>query len=102
MHDKGGDDMLETEHGEFELIKNYRDAFILDDFNKRYLDIFNIFPYLVGDYASGMLRLKGFTKSGKTNGVRLIPDYLMESCALNCPYYILKNPHFDPNTKRDS
>ena len=35
--------MLETAHGEFELIKNYRDAFILDDFNKRYLDVFNVF-----------------------------------------------------------
>ncbi|MFH0993230.1 MAG: YutD-like domain-containing protein [bacterium] len=94
--------MQETIHGEFELIKNHRDAFLLDDFNKRYLDIFNIYPYIVGDYASGILRLKGFSKNGKTNNYRLIPDYLIESCALNCPYYILKNPHYDPNAKRDS
>ena len=94
--------MLETEHGEFELVKNFRDAFVLDDFNKRYLDVFDIYPYVVGDYSANILRLKGFTKNGKTNGVRLIPDYLMESCAFNCPYYILKNPRFNPNKKRDS
>ncbi len=94
--------MQETIHGEFELIKNHRDAFLLDDFNKRYLDIFNIYPYIVGDYASGILRLKGFSKNGKTNNYRMIPDYLIESCALNCPYFILKNPHYDPNAKRDS
>ena len=35
--------MLETAHGEFELIKDYRDAFVLDDFNKRYLDVFDIY-----------------------------------------------------------
>ncbi len=93
--------MLETIHGEFELIKDYRDAFILDDFNKRYLDVFDIYPYIVGDYASGVLRLKGFTKNGKTNNYRLIPDYLLESCAMNCPYFILKNPNFNPNKKRE-
>lgn len=93
--------MLETSHGEFELLKDYRDAFILDDFNKRYLDVFDIYPYIVGDYSAGVLRLKGFTKNGKTNNVKMIPDYLLESCAMNCPYYILKNPRFNPNKKRE-
>jgi uncharacterized protein YutD len=93
--------MQETAHGEFELLKNHKEAFILDDFNKRYLDVFDIYPYIVGDYSAGILRLKGFTKNGKTNGFRLIPDYLMESTVLNCPYFILKNPHFNPNKKRE-
>ncbi|MCK7486742.1 MAG: YutD family protein [Bacillus subtilis] len=94
--------MLETAHGEFELVKEYRDSFVLDDFNKRYLDVLDIYPYIVGDYSAGILRLKGFSKNGKTNGVKLIPDYLNESCAFGCPYYILKNPHFNPNKKRDT
>jgi uncharacterized protein YutD len=93
--------MIETIHGEFELIKEYRDGFVLDDFNKRYLDVFDIYPYIVGDYASGLLRLKGFTKNGKSSNYRLIPDYLLESCAMDCPYFILKNPRFNPNLKRD-
>jgi uncharacterized protein YutD len=94
--------MIETAFGEFELLKNYRDCFVLDDFNKRYLDVFDIYPYVVGDYSAGILRLKGFTKNGKTSNFKMIPDYLTESCAPNCPYYILKNPHFNPNKKRDS
>jgi uncharacterized protein YutD len=93
--------MIDTQHGEFELIKNHRDAFVLDDFNKRYTDVFAIYPYLVGDYSAGILRIKGFTKNGKANNYKQIPDYLAESCPMNCPYYILKNPHFDPNAKRD-
>ncbi|MDD3478316.1 MAG: DUF1027 domain-containing protein [Candidatus Izemoplasmatales bacterium] len=93
--------MIDTVHGEFELIKNYRDAFILDDFNKRYTDALDIYPYVVGDYSAGILRLKGFSNTTKANHYRTIPDYLVESCPMNCAYFILKNPHFDPNKKRD-
>lgn len=79
--------MLETEHGLFDIIKNYRDAFVLDDFNQRYIDYFNQYPYIVGDYSAGILRLKGFSNKNHS----LIPDYIVESCAPNCAYYILKN-----------
>lgn len=79
--------MQETEHGFFELIKNYRDSFVLDDFNLRYVDYFNQYAYIVGDYSAGLLRLKGFTDKTRS----MIPDYIVESCAPNCAYYILKN-----------
>lgn len=88
--------MIETLHGEFELVKDYRDAFILDDFNKRYIDVFNVYPYIVGDYSAGLLRMKGFTKENYNK----IPDYLVESCAPNCAYFILKNPSFNPYLDR--
>lgn len=98
----GDENMIETIHGEFELIKDYRDAFVLDDFNKRYtLEALGIYPYIVGDYSAGLLRLKGFSDKGKGNHYRTIPDYLVESCPMNCAYYILKNPNFNPNIKRD-
>ncbi len=88
--------MIETIHGEFELIKNYRDAYVLDDFNKKYLDVFNIYPYIVGDYSAGLLRLKGFSQ----DKYKEIPDYLVESCAPGCAYFILKNPKSDPKFDR--
>jgi len=87
--------MIESVHGEFEIIKNYREAFVLDDFNKKYVDFFDIFPYIVGDYSGGLLRIKGFTDEN----YQMIPDYVMESCAPNCAYYILKNPNYDKNKK---
>jgi uncharacterized protein YutD len=81
--------MLETEHGIFDMIKNYRDAFVLDDFNQRYIDYFNQYRFIVGDYSAGILRLKGFSEENQS----LIPDYIVESCAPNCAYFILKNDH---------
>ncbi|MCK4551858.1 MAG: YutD family protein [Tenericutes bacterium] len=88
--------MLETTHGEFELIKNNRDGFVLDDFNKRYLDVLGIYPFIVGDYAAGLLRLKGFSN----DNYKQIPDYIVESCAPGCAYFILKNPNFNPHLNR--
>jgi len=87
--------MIETEHGMFELVKNYREAFVLDDFNQRYTDYFEKYKFIVGDYSAGLLRLKGFEDSNH----ELIPDYIVESCAPNCAYYIVKNIQKD--TEKD-
>ena len=54
--------MIYTDFGEFELIQNYRDAFVLDDFIHRYVECFDRYMYIVGDYSSGLLRLKGFSE----------------------------------------
>lgn len=84
--------LVETQHGLFDLIKDYRDAFDIIQFNERYIHIsFKQYDYIVGDVSSGILRLKGFrdNEKGKTS-YNLIPDYLNESCNYNSPYFILK------------
>lgn len=78
--------MIETEHGLFELIKDYKEALETKTFNERYVSYLDRYIYIVGDYASDMLRLKGFTK----DNYNTIPDYLMESCTPNAPYFVLK------------
>lgn len=78
--------MIETAHGNFELIKDYREALDIKSFNDRYVDWLDRYMYVVGDISGEKLRLKGFTE--KT--VRHIQDYLMESTPPNCPYFILK------------
>lgn len=93
----GSVNMIETKYGNFELVKNFREAFILDDFNKRYVDIFDIYQYIVGDYSAGILRLKGFRETNS----KLIPDYIIESCAPNCAYFVLKNLHVNPKVNRE-
>jgi len=84
--------IIDTEFGQFEMIKDYRDAFDLVKFQERYVDVaFDRYTYLVGDMSSGMLRIKGFNSDPKSpNGYKRIPDYLNESCQLNCAHYILK------------
>lgn len=84
--------IIETKFGKFELIKDVRDAFLRDKFEERYLEeFFNKYEYIVGDVSSEILRLKGFDANPNSpKSFKLIPDYLNESCAYNCPYYILK------------
>ena len=100
--------IIETKFGKFELLKNERDAFILDKFEARYLpEYFDKYAYLVGDIADDILRLKGFSLDSKSNNYfHYIPEYITESCAYNCKYYILKrikqnqNSHNKNNNKK--
>ncbi|MCK7485907.1 MAG: NifU family protein [Bacillus subtilis] len=66
--------MLETEHGEFELIKNYprrvHPRRLQQTLSRR---LQRLSPTSSATMPQASLRLKGFTKSGKTNGVRMIP-----------------------------
>lgn len=89
--------MIETKYGNFELVKNYKEAFDIVKFEDKYLtDVFQPYMYIVGDVSSEKLRLKGFTGDAKgKNGYKTIPDYLSESCNPNCPYYILKRVKVD-------
>jgi len=84
--------IIDTEFGQFELIKDHREAFDLLKFQERYVDVaFDRYTYLVGDMSSGMLRIKGFNSDPKSpNGFKRIPDYLNESCQVNCAHYVLK------------
>ncbi len=78
--------MIETEHGNFELIKDYREALDIKTFNERYVDYLDRYVYIVGDVSSEMLRLKGFSEENK----HMISDYLMESATPNAPFFVLK------------
>jgi len=84
--------IIDTDFGQFEILKNHRDGFDVVKFHERYVDVtFDKFTYIVGDMSSGMLRLKGFNQDPKSpNGFKRIPDYLNESCNMNAPYFILK------------
>ncbi|MCK9235682.1 MAG: YutD-like domain-containing protein [Acholeplasmataceae bacterium] len=84
--------IIETPHGTFEIIKDYREAFSLELFNEKYVDVaFDRYVYLVGDVSSEKLRIRGFSTDPKSpNSYKKIPDYLNESCNFNCPYFILK------------
>lgn len=84
--------IIETKFGKFELLRNERDAFDIVKFEAKYLpEYFDKYAYLVGDIADDILRLKGFALDSKSNNYfHYIPEYITESCAYNCKYYILK------------
>ena len=80
----------------YELIKDVKDAFLAQDLVGKITDYYDSFDYILGDYAYGKVRLKGFNeKSNKgfksLNDYSKIDKYIKNNCAYGCKYFILKN-----------
>lgn len=79
----------------YELIKNERDGFDLEEVESKLTDYFHPFDYIVGDWAYNKLRLKGFydSKNKKCkdyNNINNLDKYIRDNCAFNCKYFVLK------------
>ena len=81
---------------EYKLIEDYKSGFDLDAITSRLTDYFHHFDYIVGDWSYGKLRLKGFCKKENKN-YRELNDfnkkeqYINDSCAYDCKYFVLEN-----------
>ena len=87
--------MIEIEKNKYELIKDYKNAFDLEEFQNKCTDFFYDYDYIVGDIAYGKLRLKGFydeknKKVNKINNFKNVDKYLKDYCANDCKYFIVK------------
>ena len=79
----------------YEVIKNEKDALDISDLEGKITDYYDSFDYILGDYAYGKVRLKGFNdKNNKyfkpVNDIQKVDDYIEEYCAYGCKYFILK------------
>lgn len=79
----------------YELIKDYKNGFDEEEIKEKLTDYFNNFDYVVGDWAYGKLRLKGFynskNKSVKDyNNYDNLDKYLKENCAVDAKYFVIK------------
>lgn len=86
---------IKLENTEYELIKNYKNAYNEEEVKESYTDYFTPYDYIVGDIAYNSLRLKGFydslnKKTNKINDYKNLDKYLKENCANDCKYFILK------------
>jgi len=82
-------------NNEYELIKEYKDAFNLEEVASLATEYFKGFDYILGDYAYNKLRLKGFyddnnKKATEINKYSYIDEYINKYCAYECRYFILK------------
>ena len=89
--------MKQYELGEFkyQLIKEVGEAFDFETVKEKVTDFFAVYDYIVGDWAYGKLRLKGFNNKGsktfnKINDYAHIDKYILENCAYGCRYFILE------------
>ncbi len=79
----------------YEIYKDYKNGFILEELEKRYTDFFNDYDYILGDWSYGKLRLKGFCGKknslyNKINDFNKIDDYIKNNCAYDCRYFVIK------------
>ena len=79
----------------FNLIENYRDAFVKEELENKLTDYFDSYDYIVGDWSYGKLRLKRFCKKenqkfNKINDYNNVENYIKNDCAYNCRYFILE------------
>ena len=86
---------LNVEGNTYEIIKDYKNGYNKEEFEKKYTDYFENYDYIVGDIAYSKLRLKGFNKKGnknlnKINDYRNLDKYIKENCAYDCKYFILE------------
>ena len=87
--------MIEVEGIKYNLEKNYKDAFVKEEFSSLWTDYFKEFDYVVGDYSYNKLRLKGFydsknPKVKELNDIANLEKYLEDFCAYECRYFVLK------------
>lgn len=87
--------MIEANNNKYEIIENKDECFNKDEFLEKCTEYFNDFDYIVGDYAYGKLRLKGFNdKNNKNfkpiNDYGKLKNYIKDNCAYGCKYFVLK------------
>ena len=85
--------MISVGEFKFELVENYRECFVMEEFENLFTEYFYDFDYIVGDYAYSKLRLKGFyddnnKKSKSFNKISNKDKYLKENCAYSCKYFV--------------
>ncbi len=76
------------------VMKNERDALDEEELKNKFTEYFLPFDYIVGDYAYGKLRLKGFNSKTnpnfkEINDIDKVEEYLQNNCAYQCKYFIL-------------
>ena len=80
---------------EYEVIINERDAIDKDILKEKITDYFDGYDYIVGDWAYGKVRLKGFYDSKNKNcknfnDIAKVEDYVKNNCAYGCKWFELK------------
>ena len=80
---------------EYEIIKDEKETIDKDLLAEKITDYFEDYDYIVGDWAYGKLRLKGFYESSNKkckniNDIANLSDYIENNCAYGCKWFQLK------------
>lgn len=84
--------LLETK---YKVVKNEKEGFDKEEVEKRFDEFFLPYDVVVGDWAYGKLRLKGFNKKENKNfkpinDASKVDDYIKNSCAYGCRHFVME------------
>ncbi len=79
----------------YKIVENYKNALDEEAVKLKLTDYFENYDYIVGDWAFGSLRLKGFCKPtnkmfNKINDFKIKEQYIKEYCVTDCKYFVLE------------
>lgn len=79
----------------YEVIEDVNDAIDEGLLKDKITDYYDEFDYIVGDWAYGKVRLKGFydsknKKCKEHNNVKNVNKYIEEKCAYGCKWFEIK------------
>lgn len=86
---------IEINQISYEIVKNEKECFDLEELTNIITDYFYEFDYIFGDYAYDKLRLKGYYSSNhpkvsKVNNIKTLDDYIKNYCAYGAKFFLLK------------
>ena len=79
----------------YEVIEDIKDAIDETLLKEKITDYYDEFDYIVGDWAYGKVRLKGFydsknKKCKEFNDIKNLKKYIEEKCAYGCRWFEIK------------
>lgn len=79
----------------YKVLKDYGDTLGISNLDEMVTDYYDNFDYIVGDWAYGKLRLKGFYDSNhkyvkEFNNIINVNDYIVNNCAYGCKHFVLE------------
>jgi len=86
---------IEIKKNKYRVIKDFGDTINTIDLNELVTDYYDNYDYIVGDWAYGRVRLKGFYKHDNKlvksyNDYNNIEEYIQNKCAYGCKHFILE------------
>lgn len=82
-------------NNKYEIIVDYKEALDKELLSEKITDFFDDYDFIVGDWAYGKLRLKGFYSSDnkkckKINDISNLDAYINNNCAYGCRWFQVK------------
>lgn len=86
---------IEIRHKKYKIVKDYGETINTINLEEIVTDYYDNFDYIVGDWAYGKVRLKGFYNHDNKlvknhNDISKVEDYIKNNCAYGCKHFILE------------